>query len=100
MTTTYARKNSDKTRRDVRFLRSLKHTASVHLPETQAVPLDRPFRGSRWKTFRLRPEIADVIEALQERFAASRSVNLTPSEVIATALTHALPIITTSEEFR
>ena len=100
MTTTYARKIGDKTRRDVRFLRSLKHTASVHLPETQAVPLDRPFRGSRWKTFRLRPEIADVIEALQDRFATSRSINLTPSEVIAAALTQALPIITAKEEFR
>ena len=99
MTTTYARKSGDKTRRDVRFLRDLQRTLSVHLPETASATIDRPARGPRWKTFRLRPEIADVIEALQDRFAANRSVTLTPSEVIAAALTEALPIITPKEEF-
>jgi hypothetical protein len=100
MTTTYARNSGDKTCRDVRFLRDLKRTTSAHLPETASAIIERPARGSRWKTFRLRPEIADVIEALQDRFAASRSVALTPSEVIAAALTEALPIITAREEFR
>lgn len=100
MTTTYARKGGDKTRRDVRFLRHLQRTLAVHLPETTSTHIERPARGPRWKTFRLRPEIADVIEALQDRFAASRSVTLTPSEVIAAALAEALPIITAREEFR
>jgi hypothetical protein len=100
VTTIYARNGNDKTRRDVRFLRSLQRTTSAHLPETASATIERPARGLRWKTFRLRPEIADVIEALQDRFAASRSVVLTPSEVIAAALTEALPIITAREEFR
>ena len=100
MTTTYARKSGDKTRRDVRFLRSLQRTLAVHLPEITSAPIERPVRGPRWKTFRLRPEIADVIEALQARFAANRSLTLTPSEVIAAVLTEALPIITAKEEFR
>lgn len=100
MTTTYARKSGDKTRRDVRFLGSLQRIASVHLPETRSATIDRPARFPRWKTFRLRPELAEVIAALQARFAASRALTLTPSEVIAAALTEALPIITVREEFR
>jgi hypothetical protein len=99
MTTNYARKSGDKTRREVRFLRGLQRTALVHLSEITSANIDSPARGPRWKTFRLRPEIADVIEALQDRFAANRSVTLTPSEVIAAVLAEALPIITAKEEF-
>lgn len=98
MTMTYARKATDKTARELRFLRTFKRTLATHLPETSnpLYPVAPNFR-----TYRLRPEIVAMIDALRDRYAARKGgLMLTHSEVLAAALSEALPIITAKEEFR
>lgn len=96
MPKTFARKTEDGTRRDASFLKTLSKVSSEHLPELQKPPFGAPPRPANWKTFRLRPEIADIITTLQARYAANSraGVMLTPSEIIAAALVEAMPRLT------
>jgi hypothetical protein len=99
-TLTFARKATDQTRRDLRFIRDLQRTVAVHLHEiTRAAPDVAPPKAAQWRTLRVRPEIIAVIEGLQQRYAATTGRDLTTSEIIAAALAEALPIMT-SREFR
>ena len=90
---------TDRGRRRLRFVPALARTIAVHLPETvQALPS----RSPRWLTFRLRPEIAAAVEALQARYAGNHEggPELTASETLAAVLTEGLPIIASRPEFR
>jgi hypothetical protein len=84
--------------REVRFLRPFKATLAAYLPETSSPLFPMP---SRWHTYRLRPEAAQAIEAMQVRYQETHggTVKLTPSEVIAAALIEALPIMTAKPDF-
>jgi len=101
-TTAFARRDTDKTRRDLRFLGNLRRTLAVYLPELlQGGPAEAPVKSAQWRTVRVRPEIIAAIEALQERFTAQHNGKreVTTSEVLAAALSEALPILT-SRDFR
>lgn len=98
----FARSNKDKTRRELRFFGTLRRTLGVYLPELlQGCPLESTGRAAKWRTVRVRPEIIAAIEALQERFTAQHNGKreVSTSEVLAAALSEALPILT-SREFR
>lgn len=100
--TAFARRDKDKTRRELRFLGTLRRTISVYLPELlQGCPVESAGRAAQWRTVRVRPEIIAAVEALQERYAAQHSGNreVSASEVLAAALGEALPILT-SREFK
>jgi hypothetical protein len=101
-TTAFARCDKDKTRRELRFLGTLRRTLSVYLPEVlQGCSPESSGRAIRWRTVRVRPEIIAAIEALQERYAAQHDgkQEVSTSEVLAAALNEALPILT-SRGFR
>jgi hypothetical protein len=100
--TAYGRWDKDKNRRQLRFLGNLRRTLSVYLPELQqGCPVDATGRAAGWRTIRVRPEIMAAIEALQTRYTSQRNgkLEVPTSEVLAAALSEALPIIT-SKEFR
>ena len=101
-TTSFARRDADKTRRDLRFLRTLRSTLVDYLPELlQGCPPDSTRKADQWRTVRVRPEVIAAIEGLQERYTAQHSGNreVSTSEVLAAALIEALPILT-SREFK
>lgn len=100
--TAFARTGQDKTRRDLRFFGNLRRTLAVYLPELlQGGPAEAPVKSAQWRTVRVRPEIIAAIEALQERFTTQHNGKrgVTTSEVLAAALSEALPILT-SREFK
>ena len=92
----YVRKNGDKPRRQFRFLTTLTRVVSDFLPRS-ALITKRPPKGSLSKVVRLRPEVADVLEVLIERYEANNGVRLTTAEVIAAALVEAVPRLTAKE---
>lgn len=95
--TAFARRNTDKTRRELRFLGNLRRTLAVYLPELiQGCSAEATRRAAQWRTIRVRPEIIAAIEALRERYTAQHSGKreVSTSEVLAAALIEALPQLT------
>jgi hypothetical protein len=102
ITTAFARRGKDKTRRELHFLGTLRRTLAVYLPELlQGCPPESARRVAKWRTVRVRPEIIAAIEGLQKRYTAQHSGKreVSTSEVLAAALSDALPILT-SREFK
>ncbi|WP_135448794.1 hypothetical protein [Tabrizicola caldifontis] len=100
--TAFARRDKDKTRRELQFMGTLRRTLAVYLPELlRGCPVESTGRAAQWRTVRVRPEIIAAIEALQERYAAQHDGKreVSTSEVLAAALIEALPILT-SRGFR
>ncbi len=99
-TTAFARHCKDKTRRELRFLGNLQRTLAVFLPELlQGGPVESTGRAPQWRTVRVRPEIISAIQALQDRFTAQHNGKreVSTSEVLAAALSEALPNLTKRE---
>lgn len=100
--TAFARRDKDKTRRELRHLGTLRRALAVYLPELlQGCSPEATGRAAQWRTVRVRPEIIAAIEGLQERYSAQHSgkQEVSISEVLAAVLNEALPILT-SQEFR
>ena len=78
------------------FLKNLSPVIATYLPEAERPPFTRPYKSTEWKTYRLRPELVEIITLLQARYAAHSPANtiLTPSEIIAAAFIEAVPRLT------
>jgi hypothetical protein len=99
--TTFARKAKDKTTRPLRFLDTLRRTATAHLSEGLPPLPTVTDRAVEWRTVRLRPEVIATVTALQARYARMNTArpDVSVSEVIALALSYALPRLV-AEEFK
>ncbi|MES2550629.1 MAG: hypothetical protein V4630_13175, partial [Pseudomonadota bacterium] len=74
ITSAFARRGKDKTRRELRFLGTLRRTLAVYLPELlQGCAPEAAKRAVQWRTVRVRPEIIATIEGLQKRYTAQHS---------------------------
>lgn len=71
------------------FIADLRELSAHHLPET--VGMTR--LGDQWGMARLRPEVANVIDALAQRHAQSTGKAITKSEIMAAALNLSLPVL-------
>ena len=102
MPNTYVRKPDGGIRPTVDYLSNLSRVTSKHLPELQVFPLALPQRKPDWKTFRLRPEVTQVISTMQNRYAANSATGtiLTVSEIVAAALVEAMPALCTTGRFK
>lgn len=101
MSTLYARKTTDKSPRNLRFMRTFKTTCAVYLPETVKPAATAAPAPNTFRTYRMRPDIVAALDALRDRYAERHGgVMLTYSEVLAAALSEALPIVTCKPEFR
>lgn len=71
------------------FIADLRELSAHHLPET--VGLTRS--GDQWGMARLRPEVANVIDALAARHSTNTGKQVTKSEIVAAALNLSLPVL-------
>ena len=71
------------------FIADLRELSARHLPETVRVTRS----GDQWGMARLRPEVANVIDALAQRHAQSTGKEITKSEIMAAALNLSLPVL-------
>lgn len=71
------------------YIADLRELTERHLPET----IGRNREGDQWSMARLRPEIANVIDALVRRHVAATGKEITKSEIMAAALNLSLPVL-------
>ncbi len=100
MNKAFVRKTGDQPRRLFRFLGPLARAIADYLPEAGPMFPGMPVRDSKSKTIRLRPEVANVIETLIDRYAANQGIRLTHAEVITMALAEAVPRLTARDFHR
>lgn len=93
-TARFARNPDSKAPRGLRFIRELEETHAAHLHDHLKAPAFTAPKADPWTTQRLRPEVMATVAALKARYAKTHGTTLTASEVIAAALTLAMPILT------
>ncbi|TGN53775.1 hypothetical protein E4L95_15870 [Paracoccus liaowanqingii] len=71
------------------FISDLRELSERHLPET----VGKTRSGDGWSTTRMRPEVANVIDALAQRHVEGTGREITKSEIIAAALNLSLPVL-------
>ncbi|WP_103173673.1 hypothetical protein [Paracoccus sp. SY] len=74
---------------DLMFISDLRQLTARHLPETVGVTR----KGDQWSMARLRPEVANVIDALAQRHVEGTGKQITKSEILAAALNLSLPVL-------
>lgn len=71
------------------YIADLRELTERHLPET----IGRTREGDQWSMARLRPEVANVIDALAQRHVEGTGKEITKSEIMAAALNLSLPVL-------
>ncbi|WP_234853384.1 hypothetical protein [Paracoccus everestensis] len=74
---------------DLMFISDLRQLTTRHLPETVGATRE----SDQWSMARLRPEVANVIDALAQRHVEGTGRQITKSEIMAAALNLSLPVL-------
>lgn len=74
---------------DLMFIADLRQLSARHLPETIGVTRS----GDQWSNARLRPEVANALDALAQRHVEGTGRAITKSEIMAAALNLSLPVL-------
>lgn len=88
--------NADKSIRTVKFMDTLVNYSQRLMPDVKIIPMDAP--SKEWKTTRLRPQLIQIIETMQERYEAQTGIRLSTSEVIAAVFSYGLHSTIRQEE--
>ncbi|MER5172207.1 hypothetical protein [Thioclava kandeliae] len=81
-----------RSRRPIAFLNDLEAARRIHLPTAPVIQ-----RGTYWKSISLRPEVFTFVDTLRTHLQARTGYYLTPTEIIAAALSVAAQRMTSAD---